>query len=178
VTDDVLTGPVGEQPTTHEPPTSPEEPGEAIAPRDSITCPECGTVSVVALTRRDATDFCHNCDYPLFWTPAEILHGSDRPSDDSLRRLPGTGGRVTVGSIQCPHCSEANPLSAHVCIRCGGLMNPPAPAPEPEPVALPLPPPPPPPPAPTPRTPWWVWAIGISTLLILIALIGYAIASS
>src|SRR5262245_26909484 len=67
-----------EPPIVDEPAAAPDDSEALIEPSDSVTCPECGTVGVVALTRRDATDFCRNCDYPLFWTPAQILLGSDR----------------------------------------------------------------------------------------------------
>ncbi|WP_156391219.1 MULTISPECIES: hypothetical protein [unclassified Nocardioides] len=139
------------------------------APEEQVTCPECGTVAMVALTRREADDFCVQCDYPLFWTPSKIVLDSGTTSQESLRRLPGTSGRALVGSVPCPHCAEGNLLTAELCSRCGGLMNPPAPAPV---VAAP-PPPPAPAPEPTTPVPWWIWAVGGTTLLLLIALIVY-----
>ncbi len=174
----VATATAPDLPIEEQPDSTADDPEVPIEPRDQVTCPECGTVGVVALTRRDATDFCQKCDYPLFWTPARIMLGTDQVSEDSLRRLPGTGGRVTVGSIPCPHCSEANTLTAQVCVRCGGLMNPPPP-PEPEPEPEPEPVvelPPPPPPEPSPSTPWWVWVVGAATVLLLIALMTYLVA--
>lgn len=150
-----------QQPTEVLPPAT-----SHAVPDEQVTCPECGTVAMVALTRRESTDFCVQCDYPLFWTPSKVVLDTGASETDSLRRLPGTAGRVTVGSLACPHCTESNLLDAEVCTRCGGLMHPPAP----EPVVVA--PPPPPPPAPEPaRTPWWVWALGGVTLLLLVALV-------
>ena len=125
---------------------------------------------MVALTRRESDDFCRQCDYPLFWTPSKIVLDSGSTTGDSLRRLPGTSGRVMVASVPCPHCAEGNLLTAVLCARCGGDMNPPVPAP-----VVAAPPPPPPAPAPEPKqpVPWWVWALGGTTLLLLIALVVY-----
>lgn len=148
-------------------------PPSTSAPEERITCPECGTVAMVALTRRESDDFCRQCDYPLFWTPSKIQLDSGNTAGESLRRLPGTSGRVMVGSTPCPHCAEGNLLTAEVCARCGGLMNPPAPAPV---VAAP-PPAPAPVPEPKKPIPWWVWALGGSTLLLLIALVVYFVTS-
>jgi hypothetical protein len=137
-----------------------------------VTCPECGTRSEVALNRRRSQDFCARCDYPLFWTPSTILSDSDAADQASLRRLPGTAGRVTVASRTCPHCAESNALTALTCVRCGGLMDPP----EPEPVFVAPAPAPAVEPEPEPRrTPWWMWAGGVLTLLVLIALIVYLV---
>ncbi|MDF1603314.1 hypothetical protein [Nocardioides sp. YIM 152315] len=153
-----------------EPPLAVPPPGPAST--EHVTCPECGTAATVALTRRDAADFCAQCDYPLFWTPNKVVLDVGATAVDSLRRLPGTSGRVTVGSLACPHCAESNLLSAELCVRCGGLMHPPAP----EPVVVTPPPPPPPEPEPT-RTPLWVWILGGTTLLLLVALVVYFVAT-
>lgn len=155
-----------------QPPLAVPPPGPAT--EQQVTCPECGTVAVVALSRRESTDFCVRCDYPLFWTPAQIVLDSTGGSGESLRRLPGTAGQAVVASVACPHCAEGNAIAAVVCVRCGGLMNPPPPEPEPVVVA-----PPPPPPAPEPETtlPLWVWLAGGATLLLLMALVVYFFAS-
>lgn len=142
----------------------------AASLEEHVTCPECGTVAMVALTRRQAVDFCVQCDYPLFWAPSKIALDGSATAGESLRRLPGTAGRVTVGSIPCPHCSEGNLVGAQVCVRCGGLMDPPAPAPA---IAAPPPLPEPEPPS---RTPLWVWIVGASTLVMLAVLISYLVA--
>ena len=150
-------------------------PTPTSAPDEQVTCPECGTVAMVALTRRDSDDFCRQCDYPLFWTPSKIVLESGSTTGDSLRRLPGTSGRVMVASVPCPHCAEGNLLTAVLCARCGGDMNPPVPAPV---VAAAPPPPPAPAPAPKQPVPWWVWALGGTTLLLLIALVVYFVTGS
>lgn len=159
---------VDDQPTTTlEPPLGVPVPSNA--PAEQVTCPECGTVAMVALTRREADDFCVQCDYPLFWTPSKIVLGSTATAGDSLRRLPGTSGRATVASVPCPHCAEGNLVTAEVCIRCGGLMDPPPV----EQVVVAAPPPPPPAPEPVATTPLWVWLLGGATLLLLVALVVY-----
>ena len=141
-------------PASPAPPASPS----ASAP-ERIICPECGTAAVVTLNRRDSADFCRQCDFPLFWTPTAIVRDdAARLSDESLRRLPGTVGRVTVASIPCPHCAEPNLLSAQTCVRCGLPMRVVAAAPEPEPVYVAPPPALEPEPEPDKRVPWWVWA--------------------
>lgn len=164
---------IDEQPTeTLAPPLGVPVPTDA--PAEQVTCPECGTVAMVALTRRESADFCVSCDFPLFWTPSRVLLDTGDTTGESLRRLPGTSGRATVGSATCPHCAEGNLLTAEVCVRCGGLMDPPAPEPVVE-----APPPPPPAPAPEPQatTPLWVWILGGATLLVLVALIAYVVAT-
>ncbi len=136
-----------------------------------VTCPECGTQATVALSERDAADFCARCDYPLFWTPQTIQLGDRDTDGDTLRRLPGTAGQVTVASIPCPHCGEVNPLAAETCTRCGlpmVVVPPPEPEPAPEPVVVV---PPPPPPVPEPRSLWWVWTLLGVTTLVLVALL-------
>lgn len=139
--------------------------------REHVTCPDCGTPATVTLNRRDAVDFCTVCDFPLFWTPSAVIRGTGAGGDDSLRRLPGTAGRQTVASVPCPTCAEANPISAVICLRCGGPMVlpviAPEPVPEPEPVVV----------APTPVVepkrsfPWWWLVLGLLTLAVLVGLI-------
>jgi hypothetical protein len=148
----------------------PTTPGPVVEER--VTCPECGTVATVALTRRESTDFCVQCDYPLFWTPSKVVLGGPDTSAESLRRLPGTSGRVTVASVPCPHCAEGNPITAERCLRCDGLMNPPPPVPD---VFVPPPPPAPEPEPEPPGTPLWVWIVVGTTLGLLVALVVYAI---
>ena len=134
---------------------------------EQVTCPECGTVAMVTLTRREAADFCRNCDYPLFWTPSIILMDRARLSDDSLRRLPGTVGRVTVAHFPCPHCAEPNQLTAIDCVRCGRPLRPVHYEPAPIPVYMP---PPPEPEEPERGIPWWVW-VGVALMVITVTLI-------
>jgi hypothetical protein len=142
------------------------------AARREVTCPECGTVATISVNRREAQDFCRRCDFPLFWTPAAIvMDAASGPASEALRRLPGTGGKVTVGKLECPHCHESNPVTNSHCLRCSGDLHPVAPPPPPAPVVLA--PPPEPEPEPVKKTPWWLYAgIGL-TLLVLVALVVY-----
>ena len=121
----------------------------------TITCPDCGNAALFESMRRGADEFCPNCDFPLFWAKTDMPTGSVGDLVDATRRrLPGTGGRTTIGTRVCPECAELNRLSATHCIRCGAdLGPPPPPEPEPEPVVVVMAPPPPPPPAPT----WPLW---------------------
>lgn len=135
--------------------------------RESITCPECGTVANVQLTRRESGDFCAKCDFPLFWTPATIQLGEGATDGATLRRLPGTGGKQTVASTPCPHCREANAITSSTCARCGLPMVVAA-APAPAPVVYT---PPPPPAEPVTRTPWWIFAVAGVTAVLFIALV-------
>lgn len=172
--DPLATSPVDPTPTGILQPTpTPTSYAAANPPRrENVTCPECGQTSEVTLTRRDSVDFCPRCDFPLFWTPAEIQLGDDRQaSAESLRRLPGMGGKVSVASTPCPHCREANTLNAVTCVRCGGTMVVEARPP----VVVAAPAPPPPAPLPKPRTPWWVWVIGFLTAALVVALVAYAL---
>lgn len=138
--------------------------------RSTVVCPECGTPAPATLNRRDARDFCAKCDFPLFWTPAEVIRDGAEGGGESLRRLPGTAGRATVASVPCPTCAEANPIAAETCLRCGGPMvlvtapepvyvpaPAPAPVPEPEPVQTGI--------------GWYWWLVGGATLVALIALV-------
>jgi hypothetical protein len=123
-----------------------------------ITCPECGQVSEFTSIRRAHDEFCSHCDYPLFWAPSSIPIVSGGPATDAtLRRLPGAGGRMLIGTQVCPSCGELNPIGeaqTH-CIRCSADLHPKPPEP---------PPPPPPPPEPEPepmiveesRWRWWL----------------------
>ncbi len=136
----------------------------------TITCPECGTITTFDQIQRDSTEFCQRCDYPLFWARPDgpaLVSTSD--IDVSRRRLPGTGGRLVVGSRPCPECGEQNPLNGVYCIRCSALLDP-LPVPEPPPPPAPLPPPPPPP---EPVRNWWPWIVlGVGVVILLVAL-GY-----
>ena len=114
----------------------------AAGARDRVNCPECGAVQDVYLNRRDAVDFCHNCDFPLFWTPSDVIRDRGAGDGESLRRLPGTVGRTTLASAPCPHCAELNLVSAEVCIRCGQPMHPVVEAPPPPAPVYIAPPPP------------------------------------
>ncbi len=176
-----LPEPVDETPTTQLPatdtssaltsaPRTEPPPSAASVPitqrRESITCPECGTVSNVQLTRRESGDFCAKCDFPLFWTPATIQLGEGATDGATLRRLPGTGGKQTVASTPCPHCREANSITANTCVRCHLPMV----------VAAPPPPAPvyvaPPPPMPAPKkTPWLLIAFLGVTAVVFVALV-------
>jgi hypothetical protein len=160
-------------PTIAQPVSTEPSPTERGADQHQVvTCPECGTQARVALNRRRSEDFCPRCDFPLFWTPSQIVSGGTTPEESGLRRLPGTAGRVTVASRACPHCAESNQVSALTCVRCGGLMDPPEPV---VPVAAPAPPPPAPEPEPR-RTPWWVWAgLGLTLALLVVVILVLAL---
>lgn len=124
-----------------------------------ITCPECGALAHFDAMRRAAEEFCPNCDYPLFWAPSNVpVAVSAAGSDATLRRLPGAGGRMVIGTRICGNCGEHNLLSATVCIRCQADLDakPPEPEPEPEPVLLTIPPPPP---EPKKQRRWWPWVL-------------------
>ena len=143
----------------------------AASEPERVVCPECGTAAVITVNRRDSADFCKQCDFPLFWTPSAVIRdASMRSNDESLRRLPGTVGRVTVASLPCPHCAEPNLLSAQTCVRCGLPMRLEAPPPAPEPVYV-APPPMEPEDEPEKHVPWWVWAAIAIILAATIALI-------
>ena len=125
-----------------------------------IVCPECGLVTSLTSIRRAADEFCAHCDFPLFWAPSALpLVSASESSDATLRRLPGAGGRMVIGTIVCPQCGELNPLTETHCIRDGFPLHA---LPEPEPEPLPEPPPPlpaPEPPPPEPRSWWWLWVV-------------------
>lgn len=156
----------------HEPESTVVAVGGAPTTGELVTCPECGTSAGVTLNRREAADFCRNCDYPLFWTPTVVLRNYAGSTEDSLRRLPGTVGRATVASLSCPHCAEPNAVSATVCVRCNRLLHPPPePPPPPEPVYVPPPPPEPEYVEPERGIPWWVWLIVGLVAAVVIAFI-------
>jgi hypothetical protein len=143
-----------------------------------VTCPSCGTVSYYDELNRDASAFCRECDYPLFWARTSRTRAdSVAVGDAGQRRLPGTVGRITVVTVPCPVCFEPNTTAADVCIRCGADMHPPPPPPPPpppepktEPVVVV--PPAPPPPEPEPRPGWTVWIlIGAAAALAVILLV-------
>ncbi|HEY3737415.1 MAG TPA: hypothetical protein VGL26_08210 [Jatrophihabitans sp.] len=143
--------------------------------QELVTCPECGTTAMITLNRREAKDFCRNCDFPLFWTPSAIQREADgAAAAETLRRLPGTAGRATVASVQCPHCAEPNAITALVCIRCGLSMVLQAAPPPLEPIYAP-----PPVPVvveePNKPVPWWVWALIAAGFVITVTLIVLAV---
>ncbi len=139
-----------------------------------VVCPECGQVTTLAAIRRAADEFCTHCDYPLFWAPTALpLVTGSSANDATVRRLPGAGGRMMIGTIVCQECGELNPMSEVDCIRCGAPLHPVVEEPVPEP---PPPPPPEPEPLPEPRSWWWVWIVAtgvvgvIGLVLLLLAL--------
>jgi hypothetical protein len=145
-------------------------PGHVVT--EVVTCPECGTSATVALNRRDARDFCPNCDFPLFWTPTAVVRDMlGEASQDALRRLPGTLGRATVASQRCPHCAEPNALSAQVCVRCGRSMQIEAPPPPAVPVYVPPPPPEPVYVEPKKGVAWWVWALVALAVVVAVVVV-------
>lgn len=120
-------------------------PAQRARATQSVTCPQCGTVVLVDPQSRSSLDFCPNptCDFPLFWVKSAIIpDGTSYGEGSAHRRLPGTAGRAITASMACPHCTEPNPISGVVCVRCGLDLRPIAVAPPP--------PPPPPPPMPEP----------------------------
>ena len=139
-----------------------------------VLCPGCGTESHFDQLRRDASEFCRVCDYPLFWVRTTAF-GTDQgglDEESGLRRLPGTGGRMVAASLICPTCTEPNPVAAVLCIRCGSELHPrkvepppPLPEPEPEPVVVVV--------APPPRWPWILLVIAV--LILVVALIGLVV---
>ena len=137
----------------------------------AITCPDCGASATVELTRRDALDFCQRCDFPLFWARDQVVIGEPiDSSDDALRRLPGTLGKVVIASVPCPHCNEPNLPTASLCVRCGLSMQASAPPPPPRPVAVPLPEPPMEPLEDAPNH-WWIWLLVLLTLLLVAGIV-------
>lgn len=139
----------------------------------TITCPSCGSVSEVDEIRRDASEFCRTCDYPLFWARSAVEVGAAArgASEIGLRRLPGTAGRVAVATLNCWSCNEPNPITGVTCLRCGADLRP-----EPVTEVLPPPPPPPPPPAPEPvkRQVWpWVLAAVLVLALLVVLVLAY-----
>jgi hypothetical protein len=141
-----------------------------------LTCPTCGTVSYFEELKRDATAFCRVCDFPLFWVRSTRLAGEDETTGDTgLRRLPGTAGRVALATMDCPVCTEPNPVSGVICIRCGSPLHPAPPEPVPQPPTPPPvvyhPPPPPPPPPPSKRIVWpWV-LLGVLAAIAVVILV-------
>ena len=134
-----------------------------------VTCPECGLIATVDLSKRSATDFCRNCDFPLFWAKSTVILASEAATGASSRRLPGTAGQAGRPSVPCPTCNELNMATAVVCIRCGGPMVlpevvvlPPPPEPEPEPL---------PEPEPEPEHNWWPVVLVIVSLLAILVLV-------
>src|SRR5215467_9977772 len=91
-----------------------------------IACPSCGTVTRLDQLRRGADEFCRVCDYPLFWVRSSDFAeaGVAEGNGESLRRLPGTAGRQAPASINCPECTEPNPMTGLFCIRCGADLHP------------------------------------------------------
>lgn len=142
-----------------------------------VACPSCGTVSHFKDLAREAAAFCRQCDYPLFWARPPRVEGAEDPDvDGGLRRLPGTAGLVSLATADCPECTEPNPVSAAVCIRCGSDLRPPPPTvvlPEPPPVPVAEPEPVPEPPA---ARPWWPWVVlavlAVGAVVALVLLLG------
>ena len=99
-------------------------PTRAALATDLVTCPECGPMATVDMARRQAEDFCTNCDYPLFWARGTVIAPSGQDTGASLRRLPGTVGRAATASLLCPHCGEPNSPTAEICVRCALSMHP------------------------------------------------------
>ena len=145
-------------------------PAETSA-REEVTCPGCGNLGLVDVTRREASDFCATCDYPLFWVPSQLVLSASASGDGALRRLPGTVGRDILGALPCPTCNEPNIPTAIVCVRCGNPMHPVEVIPEPEPEPVPAVVVAEPEPVVEPKTPWWPWALLVAALLAIVVLV-------
>jgi hypothetical protein len=146
-------------------------PTRAALATDLVTCPECGQMATVDMARRQAEDFCRNCDYPLFWANSTVIAPSGEDTGASLRRLPGTVGRAATAALLCPHCGEPNSPVAQICIRCALSLHP-VEIPEPEPVVVIPEPEPEPEPPPEPVFEWWWLAlIGICIAILVIMII-------
>lgn len=136
------------------------------AGREQVTCPGCGSVGLVDLARREASDFCPSCDFPLFWTPSRVIALDGPPPEDSgLRRLPGTAGHAALASLACPSCTEPNPPTGLTCLRCGAPLHP-VPVAEPEPELIPLHEP-----EPEPEHHWRWWPLAVAAGLAIVALV-------
>ena len=144
-------------------------PTRAALATDLVTCPECGQLATVDMARRQAEDFCTNCDYPLFWARGTVIAPSGQETGASLRRLPGTVGRAATASLLCPHCGEPNSPIAEICIRCALSMHP---------VEIPEPAPPPivePESEPEPGFQWW-WVVLVAVcVIIMVLMIAWAV---
>jgi len=122
-----------------------------VRPTETVTCPECGTRSALDLLRRDASGFCPQCDFPLFWAERGPGRTDVATSDPGpVRRSPGVEGEAAGVVVACLTCGEHNAHARGLCVRCGADLTPPPapvpplpPAPEPEPqvvhVAVPVP---------------------------------------
>ncbi len=99
------------------------------ASRDTleVTCPECGAVAHVQAGARLASDFCPQCDYPLFWARPSSAPLTDEETDDARWRAPGASGSALSATLACPVCAELNTPVAVTCVRCGSSMTPPPP---------------------------------------------------
>jgi ribosomal protein L40E len=132
-----------------------------------VTCPQCAYTAEFDGFVKSADEFCPTCDFPLFWAGAVRPDDGDA-DDDSYRRLPGADGKKTIGTRSCPACSELNPTSATVCLRCGASL-------EPKPFVPPTPRPMPPMrdlPALVEDPPTWpLWvAVGVLVVVLLVLL--------
>lgn len=133
-----------------------------------ITCPQCQLVTDLPRIDRSADEFCTKCDFPLFWASAATADGPDvEATDANLRRLPGTGGRRTIGARACPTCGEHNPLTATHCLRCGNPME----LPPEELRGDYLPTPAPYEPDETPLRSWVMWSLAAVAVVLLVLLI-------
>lgn len=134
-----------------------------------IVCPECGLVTTLPSIRRASDEFCAHCDFPLFWAPTAVPVASQTMSNDAtLRRLPGAGGRLLIGTRVCPTCGELNSISEEFCTRCHSEMDP-----KPVVVEEELPPPPPPP-APVvvvKKRVWWPWVVAAFVVVTVVVII-------
>ncbi|MBO3088033.1 hypothetical protein [Cellulomonas dongxiuzhuiae] len=115
---------------------------------DTVTCPECGTRAALDLLRRDASAFCPQCDYPLFWADRGGARAAASDADPApVRRSPGVEGELAGVVVACLVCGEHNAHARGPCVRCGSdltprpapvLLPPPAPEPAPQVVQVPV----------------------------------------
>ena len=68
-----------------------------------VTCPECGAVAHVQAGARLASDFCPQCDYPLFWA---------RPSAAPASRSRRSCSRTAMPIIAVRPACSGSPASA------------------------------------------------------------------
>ena len=134
-----------------------------------IVCPQCGLITELPGIQRASTEFCTHCDYPLFWAPTAVPMATQSVgSDATLRRLPGAGGRMLVGTRVCPVCGELNSIVEDYCTRCKSEMDPQPVVEVEEEEEIP---PPPPPPAPPKKRNWIPWVI-IGAIMVVVIVLG------
>lgn len=140
---------------------------EAEAETRTFVCPRSGTdVQVSIPPRKSASEFCPQCDYPMFWA-LEVMAVTAKSKAGPAEQQPKPEPTETPHPVTKQRCScgEFNAAMATYCNFCGTNLLGPGPSPLVAPLAIPLRP------ATTPRSQHGAEIVGKVLVFVVLAIL-------